>query len=138
MAKAAMAKKAPLEGVFDDVVGILRRYSPPFRTDVPCMSGGKKSFQLTVPKPVAVPGAYGGKPVDLQFAAVILQKDFVGFYLMCSYVNDAVKKNLAPGLLKLLKGKACFHIKTIDAALRKDIESALDVSEKAYRERGWL
>jgi len=137
MAKAAMAKQAPLEGVFDDVSRILQRYSPPFRTDVPCMSGGKKSFQLTVPKPVAVPGAYGGKPVDLQFAAVILQKDFVGFYLMCLCMNDPMKKKLAPGLLKLLKGKTCFHIKSIDAGLRKDIEAALDVSEKAYRERGW-
>jgi len=36
------------------------------------------SFQLTVAKPVAIPAAYGGKPVDLQMAAVILQKGYVG------------------------------------------------------------
>ena len=57
------------------------------RTAVPCRSGGKPSFQLMVPKPVAIPGAYGGKPVDLQMAAVILQKGYVGFYLMCIYMN---------------------------------------------------
>jgi hypothetical protein len=42
---------------------------------------GKTSFQWTVPKPVVVPGAYSGKPVALQMAAVILQKGYLGFYL---------------------------------------------------------
>ena len=70
--------KASLEDVYEALVKILQRHAPPFRTDVPSMSGGKPSFQLTVPKPVAIPGAYGGKPVDLQMAAVILQKGYVG------------------------------------------------------------
>jgi hypothetical protein len=130
--------EASLVGVYEALVKILQRHAPPFRTDVPCMSGGKPSFQLTVPKPVAIPGAYGGKPVDLQMAAVILQKGYVGFYLMCIDMNDATKKKLSPALLKLLKGKACFHVKTLDLGLRKDIQAALDLATKVYRERGWL
>ena len=98
----------------------------------------KRSFQLTVPKPVAVAGAYGGKPVDLQMAAAILQKGYVGFYLMCIYMNDATKKKLSPALLKLLKGKTCFHVKALDDGLRNDIAAALEVGTKVYRERGWL
>ena len=130
--------EASLEGVYEALVKILQRHAPPFRTVVPCRSGGKPSFQLMVPKPVAIPGAYGGKPVDLQMAAVILQKGYVGFYLMCIYMNDATKKKLSPTLLKLLKGKTCFHVKTLDEGLRKDIQAALGLGTKVYRERGWL
>jgi hypothetical protein len=71
-------------------------------------------------------------------AAVILQKGYVGFYLMCIDMNDATKKKLSPALLKLLKGKACSHVKTLDLGLRKDIQAALDLATKVYRERGWL
>ena len=134
----ANAAADSLEGVYHELVNILQRHAPLFRTDVPCMSGGKPSFQLTVPKPVAIPGAYGGKPVDLQMAAVILQKGYVGFYLMCIYMNDATKKKLSPALLRLLKGKTCFHVKTLDDGLRKDIEAALEMSTQVCRERGWL
>jgi len=61
MATAATVKQtkpkmveASLEGVYEALVKILLRHAPPFRTDVPCISGGKPSFQLTVPKPVAI------------------------------------------------------------------------------------
>ena len=143
MATAAKAKskttsrEAPLEIVYEELVGLMMRHAPPFRTDIACMSAGKKSFQLTVPKAVTIPSAYGGKPVDLQMAAVILQKDFVGFYLMCVYMNEAMKKKLSPALLKLLKGKTCFHVKKLDDGLRKDIAAALEAEEKSYRDRGW-
>jgi len=129
---------APLEIVYEELVEMMMRHAPPFRTDIACMSGGKKSFQLTVPKPVAVPGVYGGKPVDLQMAAAILQKDFVGFYLMCLYMNDALKKKLSPALLKLLKGKTCFHLKRLDDGLRKNIAAALELGKKSYSARGWM
>jgi hypothetical protein len=127
-----------LEGVYEELVKILQRHAPPFRSNVPCMAVGKRSFQLTVPKPVAIPGAYGGKPVDLQMAAAMLQQGYVGFFLMCMYMHGAAKKKLSPALLKLLKGKTCFHVKTLDDGLRKDIEAALEMSTKVYRERGWL
>lgn len=129
--------KPSLEAVFDDIVAIMKRHAPPFRTDVQCMVRGKKAFQLTVPKPVAIPGSYGGKPVDLQLAAAILQKDYVGFYLMCIYMSDGAKKKISPALLKLLRGKTCFHIKALDDGLRKDIDAALQAGIKGYRERGW-
>jgi hypothetical protein len=138
MAAPARAKSKPLDSLYDDLVAIMKRHAPPFRTDIPCMSAGKKSFQLTVPQPVSVPEAYGGKPVDLAMASAIVQKDFVGFYLMCIYMNDATKKKLSPALLKLLKGKTCFHLTKLDEGLRKDIQSALELGTKVYRDRGWV
>ncbi len=126
-----------LENVYQRLSKLLSQHSPPFRFQdlgVP----NKKSVQLVVPKPVAISGAYGGKPVDLQFAAAILQKGYVGFYLMCIYMNEPVKKKISPALLKLLKGKTCFYLKSLDETLQKDIKAALDASAKYYRERGWV
>jgi hypothetical protein len=53
-------------------------------------------------------------------------------------MNDATKKKLSPALLKLLKGKTRFHVKALDDGLHKDIQAALDLGTKVYRERGWL
>jgi hypothetical protein len=127
-----------LEFIYNELVAILKRHSPPFRTDIPLVVRNKQAFQLTVPRPVVVPGAYGGKPVNLQMAAVILQKGYVGFYMMCVYTNDAEKKRVSPALLKLLQGKSCFHIKMLDDVLRKEIEATLDLGAENYRKRGWL
>jgi hypothetical protein len=136
--KNKAAREDSLADVYAEVEKLLTRHAPPFRTDVGYKTGDKKAFQLTVPKPVAIPGAYGGKPTNVMMAAVILQKGYVGFYLMCIYMNEAVKTKLSPALLKLLKGKTCFHLKKLDDELRKDIELALELGTKAYRERGWL
>jgi hypothetical protein len=127
----------PLESVYFEIEGILKRHAPPFRfQDLGVRN--KKSAQITVPKPVAVPGAYSGKPVAVPLAAVILQKGYVGLYLMCLYMNDEAKKKLSPNLMKLLQGKTCFHVKKLDDGLRVDIEAALGLGTQAYKERGWL
>jgi hypothetical protein len=126
-----------LEGVYERLSALLSRHAPPFRLQDLGVRN-KKSVQLVVPKPVAIPGAYDGKPVDLQFAAAILQKGYVGFYLMCIYMNEPVKKTISPTLLKLLKGKTCFYVKSLDGTLERDIEAALTASAKYYRERGWV
>jgi hypothetical protein len=126
-----------LKSVYLAVKAILARHAPPFKL---CDVGvrNKLSAQLVVPTPVAIPGAYGGKPVNVQMAAVILQKGYVGFYLMCIYMDGKAKKEISPALMKLLKGKSCFYIKKLDDGLKKDIEAALVVGTKAYRKRGWL
>jgi hypothetical protein len=127
-----------LESVYDEVVAIRKRHAPPFRTDVPCAIPGKKSIQLTVPKAVVVPGSYGGQPIDVAMASAIIQKDFVGFYLMCVYMDEGTVKKLSPALVKLRKGKSCFHLKKLDDGLRKDMDAALSLGTAAFRGRGWV
>jgi hypothetical protein len=150
MAKPAKAKpktraqtKAPvqdagsLEGVYSEIESILKRHAPPFRFEDLGVRN-KKSAHITVPKPVVVPGSYGGKPVPVPLAAVILQKGYVGLYLMCVYMNNEAQKKPSPNLMKLLQGKSCFHVKKLDDGLRDDIEVALELGTKAYKDRGWL
>lgn len=135
--KASPLAGGSLESVYFEIEGLLKRHAPPFRfQDLGVRN--KKSAHITVPRPVAIPGAYGGKPVLRPLAAVILQKGYVGFYFMCIYGNDEVRKQLSPAFLKLLKGKSCFHVKKLDDGLRKDIARALESGTKAYKERGWL
>ncbi len=33
--------EAPLESVYEELVEMMLRHAPPFRTDIACMSGGK-------------------------------------------------------------------------------------------------
>ncbi|HVO58394.1 MAG TPA: hypothetical protein VMT51_11930 [Dongiaceae bacterium] len=137
-AAPAGAKGAHLDAVFDELVALLRQHAPPFRDDIAYPVRNKRSFQLTVPKPVVVPGSYGGKPVDLAIASVIHQKGYVGLYLMGIYGNAELKKQLSPGFLKLLKGKCCFHMKGLDETIRKDITTAVKAGTQEYRRRGYL
>ena len=144
--KAAKTAKAPetapvndgsLKSIFEQLHKLLVRYAPPFKAGGGNIDG-KMNFHLVVPKTVVVPGAYGGKPTEMSMASLILQKDFVGFYFMPIYLNPELKKNLAPTLLKLLKGKTCFHVKTVDAQLLEDVAAALALGAKSFRDRDWV
>ena len=92
-------------------------------------------YDLWSEKPVE---AFGRKYPAMAFAAVILQSTYVGFYFMPVYGSEKVKETFTPQLLKTLKGKACFHIKTTDKELMKDIRQALKTGYEAYKKNGWV
>jgi hypothetical protein len=134
MAITAKAKEASLESVYQELEKLLKQYMPPFKPGGFTVRG-KPSFHLAAPELVAIPGAYGGKPTELNMASLILQKGYVGFYL--SGIPE-MRKKLSPELLKLLKGKACFHLKTLDDGLRKGIKEALELGTNRFKDRGWV
>lgn len=126
-----------LESIFESLRKLLSRFSPPLQIhsgNIP----NKRDFNVRVPKAVSIPGAYGGKPVQVDLASLILQKGYVGFYFMPAYIDSKLRKKLAPELLRLLKGKTCFHVKQLDASLLANIEFALHEGVKSYKEKGWL
>jgi hypothetical protein len=134
---AAPSKAESLDAVYQNLQELLLRYAPPLKTSSGAVPG-KKDFHLTVPKAVVVPGAYGGKPVEIALADLILQKGYVGFYFMPIYVEPALKKHLSPALTKLLKGKTCFHVTHLEDDMVKHFKAALDEGVKCYKSRGWL
>ena len=140
MATTAKSNPDSLEIVFKKLHRLLLAHIPPFKPggDEQGMFRGKKNFHLVVPAAVAIPGAYGGKPTKICMASLVAQKGYVGFYFMPVYMNDALKAKLSPALLKLLKGKTCFHVKKLDATLLADTAAALTLGTKCYRERGWV
>ncbi|MNL75547.1 hypothetical protein D3C87_2013720 [compost metagenome] len=68
----------------------------------------------------------------------MIKKGHVGFYYMPVYAEPEMKKVFDPILLKLLKGKSCFHIKKLDDELLAHIESALAEGYRLYKEKGWV
>jgi hypothetical protein len=80
----------------------------------------------------------GRKRKEVYFAGLIIQSKYVGLYYMPIYIDTFLKDVFKPELLKLLKGKSCFHIKQLDAGLEKQIEEALEKGYALYKKRGWI
>jgi len=106
-------EKKPIEATFD----IQGRYE----------LWSKKEFELM-----------GKKRKEIYFSGLIIQSNYVGFYFMPVYANKELKEVFQPDLLKTLKGKSCFHIKTNDKELLKQIKDAAKAGYELYRQRGWV
>jgi hypothetical protein len=137
VAASGAAPRMSLTETFKAIERILALYSPPLKLWV-SGSKSKPMTRLTVPSPVSIPGAYGGKPVDLEVASLIIQKGFVGFYFMPLYLKPALKSKISLALRKRLKGKTCFHLTHADDATQEDVRRAVDLGTQLYRDRGWL
>lgn len=98
-------------------------------------SASNKDFDLWSVRDLVV----DGRPrKEVFFAGIRQQKSFVGFYFFPVYTDPALSGTLAPSLLKLLKGKSCFHLKTLDGGLLAQVRTALEVGLDDYRKRGWV
>lgn len=75
---------------------------------------------------------------EVFFASVTIHKGHVGFYFMPVYTEPDMKNVFDANLLKLLKGKSCFHLKKLDDLLMGQIEDALAEGFKLYKEKGWV
>lgn len=80
----------------------------------------------------------GKKQNDVNFAGLKINKGYVGVYFMPIYIETEIKSLLHPSLLKLLKGKSCFHIKKLDAELLTYIDAALKVGHTFYKQNEWV
>ena len=117
--------------VFDTLKSLLQAYVPPMIFKM----NDEANFDLWSIKDVVI---YGRKRSEVYFAGLVIQKSFVGFYYMPIYARPELKSVLAPELIKLLKGKSCFHIKKLDDALLEQIRAALDTGYKFYQQNDWI
>ncbi len=134
MPKTAAAKPASLDALFDEMQLLLAPYARLFSVaEGRVKVRGKRDYHLISTKEVTV----GGRRYDERwFASLILQKGYVGFYF--TPITPLLKKALAPGLLKLLKGKSCFHVKALTSELKTAIRDALKVEADYYKKNGWV
>ena len=80
----------------------------------------------------------GRKKDEIWFAYALIQKGYVGFYYMPIYMQEKVRAQISPELMKCLKGKACFHIKKFDPVIFEKIKEALAIGYKNFKEQGWI
>ena len=138
LVKKVSKEKQSLDEIFDMILPLLKKYEPPM-TQVapgpPMKVGKKRAYGLWTGKAVEF---MGRKFPSIYFAGMIIQKDFLGFYYFPVYGKPELKKGMKPELLKLLKGKSCFHIKGIDAELKKQIKDELENGFKTYKKLGGI
>ena len=125
-----MQKK--LVAIYDKLKPVLQQYESPF---IPVFNLDSKYDLWSYKEDMEVNGK---KRDELFFASLIIQSNYVGFYYMPIYVDKNLKELLDPELLKLLKGKSCFHIKKLDDKLEAQIEKALKIGLELYKEKGWI
>ena len=120
-----------LQTVFDQLSPLLLEYQPPLQPK----RNEPGYLDLWSIKDLVIEGR---KRKEVFFAGLIIQKSYVGFYYMPVYAEPEVKQLFKPELLKLLKGKSCFHIKKLTPELLDQIESALQAGYVLYKQRGWI
>lgn len=124
-------KSSLLKEVFDQVKPLIKKYEPHLAARMDFDS----RYELWSEKNVF----FAGKQRDeVFFVGLIIQSNYVGFYYMPIYCDPTLKNKLKPELLKLLKGKSCFHLKTVDKVLMSQIKDALKIGFDFYKKQGWV
>jgi hypothetical protein len=107
----------------------------PFAKTLKVVVDTNSLYELYSPRQAVVAGKLRE---SVYFASIIIQKKFVGFYFMPVYTDPEVKELFQPELLRLLKGKSCFHIKKSDPTIFSQVEDALAKGYVIYQEKGWI
>ncbi|MEW6367880.1 MAG: DUF1801 domain-containing protein [Acidobacteriota bacterium] len=125
------ATQVQLATVFQHLKSILSKYSPPLeaRTDLP------SRYELYSNREVTVAGR---KRKDMYFAGIIVQRGYVGFYLMPIYSHSELKAKVPERLRKLLKGKSCFHISEADPSVMRQVATLTKKGFELYQNFGWI
>ncbi len=126
--------QADLQGIFRRLRSAVAEYSPPL-VERTARVPGKDSYELWSELEVEIDGR---RRDELFFAGLIVQKGYVGFYFMPVYSDPEKTELFHPDLLKLLKGKSCFHVRRLDDVLEGQIRDALHEGFELWRRRGWI
>ena len=120
-----------LASVFQDLKAVISKYSPPLevRTDL------SSRYELYSTREVTVAGR---KKKEMFFAGIIMERGYVGFYLMPIHSHSETKALVPERLRKLLKGKSCFHISEPDATVMKQIAALTKKGFALYQQLGWI
>ena len=117
--------------IFAQLKELLVKYNPPFVAKI----DNERWYDLYSIKDLVIEGR---KRKEVFFAGIIIQKAYVGLYYMPVYAEPEIKALFKPELLKLLKGKSCFHIKSLDDVILGQIRQALKDGFNLYQERSWV
>ncbi|TKC10037.1 DUF1801 domain-containing protein [Pedobacter polaris] len=98
-------------------------------------TNSETAYELWSEKAIEIEGR---KKDEVYFAGVVIRKGYVGFYYMPVYAEAEMKLIFHPELMKLLKGKSCFHIKKLDDELLGFISQALVAGFTSYKQKGWV
>src|ERR1700690_607524 len=91
--------------IFDRIKNLIKKYE---KNNFEPRNEKPGSYSLYCVAPIEI----AGKKIDeICFAALLIQKGYVGFYFFPIYAHPPLAMLLSDGLIKCLKGKTCFYIK---------------------------
>jgi hypothetical protein len=117
--------------IYKKLKELLKKYENPLVSKIDLDS----KYDLWSVKDIVIEGRI---KKEVYFAGLIIQSNYVGFYYMPVYAEAEMKNMFSNELLRLLKGKSCFHIKKLNEELEKQISEALEAGYLLYKERGWI
>ena len=81
----------------------------------------------------------GKKKVDgIYFASVVPKPKDIRFYYFPIYTHKDHFPSLSPALSKMLKGKSCFHLKNVDAAVLAELDDMIKLGITLYQKDSML
>jgi len=117
--------------VREKLVAVLREYEGVLKIT----SDTTDKFEVTG----TIPAMQGKKQVDgMYFATVIPKLKDVRLYFFPVYTHREEIGALPADLKKALKGKSCFHVKSIDEAFEANLRALVKQSIVLYQEAGLL
>ena len=126
--EALIAEK---QQIFLKLKDLLLLYVPPLVVT----RGEDKRFDLYGNRKVVI----GNRTHEqVYFASVVIWKHHVGFYFFPVYTHRDRFLDAPEEMMKLLKGKSCFHIKKYDDSIFDDIRNILEKGFQIYRDEGWV
>ena len=72
----------------------------------------------------------------LFFGSVVVQKNYVSYYLMPVYMYPDLLEGISPALKKRMQGKSCFNFKQVDEALLAELEALTRRSVARVQQEG--
>lgn len=121
------------QAIFHKLRAALKKHSPP----MVCSKDTADTYELIGNKPVPygstkkmVPGMY--------FSSVVARKEMVSFYLFPLYYHEREFRDLAPTVMRCLKGKSCFNFKKEEEVVEKELYALLKKGVQSWKKQGYL
>jgi hypothetical protein len=119
------------------IFGRLRRSLTKLCPPMVCVKDKPGSYEIigNIPVPYGstkkiVPGMY--------FASTVARKDMVSFHFMPIYYNKEAYINVAPTLLKSMKGKTCFNFRKEEQIDDKELDAMLKKGVQIWKKLGYM
>ena len=72
----------------------------------------------------------------LFFGSVVVQKNYISFYLMAIYMYPDLLEGISPALKKRMQGKSCFNFRQVDEVLLNELEMLTRNSFNRFQQEG--
>ena len=119
-----------LNAIEEELKGILRGTSPALEVKKDAPQGFEVGGTIAVMQ--------GKQKVDGHyFASVIAKPKDIRFYFFPIYTHTQAF-DLSPELKKFLKGKSCFHIKSLTPEITAEISSIVETGVNLYKQDGLI